>query len=666
MNPIFRMLCASVTAAAVLVTAVPVAPVLALEAPTEAAVQSDTMQSALPEPSVAGAVLAADDGIVTGTWGNEITWTLHTDTGALVLSGTGKMVSMNDNPFDAYQDSITSVVIGEGITSVCAYAFQRYKALTSVSLPSTLTEIGNEAFSGCGITALDLPDSLAMMKFGAFQGCQDLAEVHLPASLTEIPDDAFYGCKSLSSIVIPDTVTRIGDTAFGYTGLTAVSIPDSVKSIDEQAFIGCPELRSAELGEGVQSLGARAFQETALESVTLPSTLTEVGERAFWGTPYLEAITNSASAGLIILENGILYEYVGDAEEVVIPDGVAVIAVGVFRGSAIKAVTLPDSLTVIDKEAFKDCTALETVSNLDGVREVGVSAFLNTPFIDRYPEDMIIFGEVLYLYKGQDTDVTIPDGVVTIAPEAFAFRFNLEHVTLPSTLTSIGELAFLGCNALTGLYVPEQVTEFGSRAIGYYCANGISGTYYKLDAMVLYGMEGSAVQRYAEENSVSFAPLPVTSADHSCGENVTWAFDDATGKLTISGTGDMSDFISGDTLYLSDDAVKSPFYRYRSRITSVEIEEGITSVGDFAFEKCSRIVSVSLPSTLTRIGSHAFRYCGSLNELGLPDGLENIYPNAFEGCGMQHLTLPVSLLYTGENAFANCTALTDVTVPAGC
>ncbi len=179
-----------------------------------------------------------------GSCGDGVTWSL-TD-GALTISktgeGTGAMADYGYRGAPWYEsiESITSISIGEGVTSIGANAFAdcNNPSLTSVTIPSGVTSIGD----------------------GAFGPCSYLASVTIPSGVTSIGVDAFYRCTNLTSVVIPSSVTSIGRNAFcKCTSLTSVTIPSSVKSIGINAFNTCSNLATVTIGSGVTSIGEHAF-----------------------------------------------------------------------------------------------------------------------------------------------------------------------------------------------------------------------------------------------------------------------------------------------------------------------------------------------------------------------------------------------------------------------
>jgi len=147
--------------------------------------------------------------------------------------------------------------------------------LTSITIPDSVTYIGDFAFSGCtGITSIIIPNSVTSIDESAFDGCSGLTTVTIPDSVTSIGNGTFQGCSGLTSITIPDSVTTIGNSVFfGCTALTSVIMPNSVTSIGKQVFTGCKGLTSVTIPNSVTSIGDGAFFScTALTSVTVEAT----------------------------------------------------------------------------------------------------------------------------------------------------------------------------------------------------------------------------------------------------------------------------------------------------------------------------------------------------------------------------------------------------------
>ena len=141
----------------------------------------------------------------------------------------------------------------------------------------------------------------------------------------------------------------------------------------------------------------------------------------------------------------------------------------------------------------------------------------------------------------------------------------------------------------------------------------------------------------------------------TCGDNVNWVLT-SDGTLTISGTGDMDDYSSSG----------SPWYSYSSSIVTVVMDEGVTSIGDYAFEDCDSLTSVTIPDGVTSIGSYAFGDCASLTGVTIPDGVTSIASSTFSGCkSLTDITIPDGVASIGNYAFQNCGSLTSIVIPDG-
>ena len=199
-----------------------------------------------------------------GTCGDNLSW--NYSGGVLTISGSGDMyhyASSAQVPWYGLRESITSLVLPAGMTSVGSHAFYNCTQLTSVDLPESVTSIGKYAFAGCRrMTMLDLGSSLESIGTGAFYSCRGIVSLRLPGTLKSIGSEAFYDCTGISSITLPESVTSIGSAAFAYcTGLIRAEINCSVTQLPEWAFFGCSQLSSVILPASVTSTGAAAFQE---------------------------------------------------------------------------------------------------------------------------------------------------------------------------------------------------------------------------------------------------------------------------------------------------------------------------------------------------------------------------------------------------------------------
>ena len=166
--------------------------------------------------------------------------------------------------------SLSNYTVKEGTVVVCDGAFQDCNFLCRLTLPTSLTSIGNWTFYDCSsLLSLTLPSSLKSIGDGAFVDCRSLSSLTFPSSLTSIGDSAFSGCGSLSGLTLPVSLTSIGNWAFS----------------------DCSSLRNLTLPVSLTSVGDCAFRDCrSLSSLTLPTSLTSIGEYAFYGCSSLQTI----------------------------------------------------------------------------------------------------------------------------------------------------------------------------------------------------------------------------------------------------------------------------------------------------------------------------------------------------------------------------------------
>ena len=241
-----------------------------------------------------------------GTTGHEsdVTWSLNSG-GVLTISGSGAMANYGNSeevPWYPIKDYITSVVIGEGVTSIGDFAFYECEYLASVSIPASVTSIGQDAFYTCGISATALTvtfatgSSLTTIGNSAFNNAK-LSSISIPASVTSIGQEAFYTCEYLTTIDIPASVTSIGAGAFhgcGYGADAALTVTfasgSSLTTIGAEAFSET-KLSSISIPASVTSIDWYAFNSCTLTTVSIPASVTSIGEGAFNGCEDLTTVT---------------------------------------------------------------------------------------------------------------------------------------------------------------------------------------------------------------------------------------------------------------------------------------------------------------------------------------------------------------------------------------
>ncbi len=261
--------------------------------------------------------------------------------------------------------------------------------------------------------------------------------VKLPEGATSIGERAFYDCKSLTSITIPDSVTSIGKEAFCCCGsLTSITIPDSVTSIGSNAFGGCISLTSVTIPNSTTEIGEQVFYNCqSLTSIIIPDGVTSIGDYDFYNCESLTSVT--------------------------IGNGVTEIGDWAFSDcTSLTSITIPDSITSIGEGAFSLCYSLTSVTIPDSVSKC---VFSDTPWYQS--QEFVITDGVLEGYNGKGGNVTIPDSVTEIGERAFYHCKSLTSITIPDSVTSIGSYAFYGCESLESIDVPDSVNYIGEYAL---------------------------------------------------------------------------------------------------------------------------------------------------------------------------------------------------------
>ncbi len=603
--------------------------------------------------------------------------------------------------------SLTSVTVTGG--NILSGAFRNCDSLTSVTIGKGVTSIGTSAFYGCNsLTSVTIGNGVTSIGEGAFSGCASLTSITIPDSVTSIGEYAFRGCDSLTSITIPDSVTSIGYEAFSNCdSLTSVTIGNGVTSIGQYAFSNCDSLTSVAIGNGVTSIGRLAFE--GCDSFT---------------AVYITDITAWCAIDFDYLYSNPLYYaknlYLNNqlVTDLIIPDGVTEIKEYAFDGcSSLTSITIPDSVASIGRSAFSGCSSLQSItipfvggskktasdtyqypfgyifgtSSYTGGMETeqkyyGSSSSSMTSTTYYIPASLtsvtVTGGNILrgaFYSCDSLTSITIPDSVTSIGNYAFLYCDSLTSITIPDSVTSIGNYAFEHCDSLTSITIPDSVTSIGSSAFSG-CSNLQSITLpfvggskktasntYQYPFGYIFGTSsytgGIATTQYyygsstsSTTNTTFYIPASLTSVTVTGGNILRGAFYscDSLTSITIpdsvTSIGECA-FLYCDSLtgvYITDIAAwcaidfaaysSNPLYYAKNLylnnqlVTDLVIPDGVTSIGSSAFRSCSSLTSITIPDSVTSIGDYAFRSCSSLTSITIPDSVTEIGDYAFYDC----------------------------------
>ena len=368
-------------------------------------------------------------------------------------------------------ESVEYEGVAYAVTSIGRDAFYQC-GLTSVTIPNSVTSIGERAFSGCnGLKSVTIPNSVTSIGYGAFAGCTGLKSVTIPNSVTSIGDQAFYNCSGLTSVHISDLEAwckiKFGSSFFSnplyYAGhlylngeeIKDLVIPNSVTSIGDYAFYNCD----------------------GLTSVTIPNSVTSIGENAFLGCSGLTSVHISDIAAWCKIDfsyatSNPLYcaEHLflegEEIKDLVIPNSVTSIGSYAFYGcSGLTSVAIPKSVTNIGEYAFYACYfAAEYFVNQSELTDVNHWGAI---LVDEEVDGLMIDDNTIVYFRPSVTIAVIPNTVTSIGERAFSGCSGLISVTIPNSVTSIGDYAFSRCSGLTSVTIGNSVTDVGEKAFAY-------------------------------------------------------------------------------------------------------------------------------------------------------------------------------------------------------
>lgn len=401
------------------------------------------------------------------------------------------------------------IKIPDSVETIGNGAFRHCQNLERITLPSALQTLSNGTFYGCAaLSEVTFPASLKTIEKSAFGYCRNLSEVKLPASLTTIQSYVFNGCSALKTVFYdgslaqwnhitankdadndadkdvlgyscPSLVTgdytaqfiSVKDDPFAYPPPKTVTI---TKYTGTESTVILPSKISS---WPVTKIGEDAFQDnTTITSVTIPANVTEIGSNAFAGCTNLTSVNYEGDWSNLTIQSGnpavqdaaneLLFDfeftlnntavtvtrYKGTAADVTIPSrykGKPVTAIehAAFFNSAVTSVTIPDSVTSIDDNAFGFCSQLTNISIPNSVTYIGFSAFAHCTSLKSItlPSSLSFISGSLFSGCSQLTTIHIPDSVLSIQSYAFYHCRNLETIRIPVSVTLIETDAFAGC-----------------------------------------------------------------------------------------------------------------------------------------------------------------------------------------------------------------------------
>lgn len=507
-----------------------------------------------------------------------------------------------------YNDGVGAIYYGEEITAIPNNLFKSRTTLQSVSVPSSVTTVGEYAFNGCtNLVSCDIPSITTINQY-AFYNCSSIADEGVASILkegvTSIGNYAFYGCNGILTLVLPNSLTSLGDYAFNKCQkLKELSIGSGLTVIDKYTFSGC----------------------VSLTNVVIPDNITDINESAFDGC---------TSMGSLTLGGG-MYYYGKNA----------------FRNCGLSYVVLREKT----KRSYKiETTFFNSNSNLTSVYAPNLFTWLC------FPTALFTYNSnVRNLYVNNEilTEVVIPEGIEDVDNYAFYRNPHITSVVISDWVTSVNKYAFYGLNNANFLYLGNSLSTIGSSCFTDFegtliidntkIAIDIGNNYFK--KLIIYNINSGGIVPHSsvEEIQIENDGIYLRSYNSNGFTNVK--------TLTINGKNfGLGHYLFKGNLYLweleDDNIIEIGEYAFsESQITSIKCDN-LEVIDNYAFKGCSQLSSVSFAKDI-EIYSDAFYNCPLITEFDFSK-VSYIGARAFYGTNITEI-LDFDGYYIGDYAFQN-------------
>ncbi len=591
-------------------------------------------EEALPAPTraVSRGNVSSEGNLSDGTH-----YVLYSD-GNLEISGGKLTVSLAEEEKlkVAGLDKITSVTLGEGVTSVGSRACAGLAQVKTITFGDAVLELGdNAAANNPQLQKVVLGTRIESIGESAFSGCAALKEAELPRTLKTLGSRAFSGCSALESIELPDSLETMGTDVFSNCGLKTVRI---VGNVPAEALKDCTSVREVTLSDTTEKIGDSAFKScTGLTRVNFGTGVTEIGSSAFSGCTALESVHLPDS--LLKIDSN-AFTGCGSLLQVAVPAHVTAIEQYAFQNcEKLNGVSFEDSDTPVSlgQYAFSGCTSLTGADLTRRVSDVGSHCFDGCTRM----EDIRLGNQIAALgrdaFAGCTASIRMECGLNEIPKDAFKGLTGLREVILSEGVSSIGENAFSGCTGLESVTVAATVETIGDGAFQ--------------DCSALQAVK---IPEADETNPGSVLKQVGRNAFSGCAKLQSFRFPksaETIGDSAFNGCSALRElYIPSERAVLGQNVLQG--------CSNLTIQIGMRSIPDNAFRETG-IAKVEFLPTVREIGVSAFEKCTGITEITLPKfGVHEIHDRAFAGCsGLVRIYIPHQIEKLGVQIFSSCEKL---------
>jgi uncharacterized repeat protein (TIGR02543 family) len=648
-----------------------------------------------------------------------------TSIGDYAFGNGSSLTAINVDSENKVYSSVDGILYDKLNTTLVAYPAG--KPVASFTIPSTVTAIGAGAFYSCSnLTSITIPEGVTSIGSGAFEKCSNLSSVTIPSSVTSIGNIAFSSCSSLTEAKFLGNAPAIGQNVF-YDAASDFKVYYFARNTEfTSPWYGYPTaiIEQEDYTVIYRENGSTGGTAPVDNKIYLPDeSITVIGNIGFltkngyafsgWNTKadgsgitYGEGEQFTIGTADVILyamwlpdyeysvdgKNATITKYIGKETDITIPSMIDGYVVAKIGGSAfalstsIKSVTLPESITGIEDNAFNGATSLSEAYFLGNAPTMGKNVFYNCAsdfkviyyaskkrftnpwngyptityqsvyFDDYYKVQYVVTpdGITISRYTGSG-ETLIPNWingtrVTSIGDYAYAGA-NLTGIRIPSNITNIGYGAFMNCPSVASVDIPNSVTRIGDFAF----SGCISLKSITIPSSVISIGDG------AFSDCSILAEINVDEENKAYSSNLGILYDKLkTALITYPASRTQTSFS------VPDSVKEIGYYAFYggSNLTSVTIPNTVISIGDYAFQNCSSLTSMTIPDSVTRVGNYAFNYCSGLTKVTISSILASIGDYAFQNCSsLTSITIPEGVTRIGKGAFKNCRSLTSVTIP---
>lgn len=507
----------------------------------------------------------------------------------------------------------------EGMTEIPQGMFKGTKNLGNIVLPSTLKEIGKEAFMNAGFTSITFNSGLTEIGISAFEGATGLGNVVLPEGLVTVGNRSFFG-SDVKSAVFPETVYKINYYAFqDCEQLTSVTFTDKLEEIGSQAFSGTG-LTTVTIPKSVQGLGDKAFAECK----SLTEVIFEDGTERVGNLSYIKLI--SPAQGKLVSYSSSSNTFLNSAvETVVFPESVTEISNNMFQNNNIKNLTLPSGIVKIGASTFQGNPLTGKLVLPASLTTLGKNAFAGAERVAVTDEEGNETGEYTYEGCSTITEVVLPEGLATLEAGAFANLYNLSAINMENVQKFGGAYVIGYAGILNEKGLDITLSKLNSDVSG--------TTVHQLETDASIKKIGDGVFGYANIDKITFTEEDAVRGKllHSLAKVPELVFPEGLDTLPnyfyafcFAKEYVVPAFIKDLGGYTFDLCI------YAEKISFAEGSVAETA-GIYAFGECPLLKELTLPETFTTVGSWAFKFNKSLKTLRIPSKMTIDSRDVFAG-----------------------------------